>query len=107
MRDWTLYILECSDGSWYTGITQDLELRLLRHSEGNGAKYTRSRRPVKPLFTVSGFDHHQAAVLEIQVKKLNRDGKTQFMNMRGVLWKYYNPESRKLVIQEVACGSGS
>ncbi|MBI3900482.1 MAG: GIY-YIG nuclease family protein [Gammaproteobacteria bacterium] len=44
---WLLYILECSDGSLYTGITNDIERRVREHNEGTGARYTRSRRPVK------------------------------------------------------------
>ena len=41
------YIVECSDGSFYTGWTNDLERRMKAHNEGRGAKYTKSRRPVK------------------------------------------------------------
>ena len=43
---WTVYILECGDGTLYTGITDDLERRLKAHSEGKGAKYTRGRGPL-------------------------------------------------------------
>ena len=42
-----MYILECSDGSFYVGSTRDLERRLTEHSEGTGAAYTRRRRPVR------------------------------------------------------------
>ncbi len=44
---WTLYILECADGSLYTGITNDIEKRLAAHIAGKGAKYTRGRAPLK------------------------------------------------------------
>ena len=44
------YILQCSDGSLYTGWTNDLEARIQAHNAGRGAKYTRSRRPVKLVY---------------------------------------------------------
>ena len=43
---WFVYIVECSDKSLYTGITNDLEKRITVHNQGKGAKYTRARRPV-------------------------------------------------------------
>ena len=43
---WWVYIVECADGTFYTGITTDLERRVAEHNEGTGARYTRSRRPV-------------------------------------------------------------
>ena len=45
-----MYILECLDGSYYTGSTIDLELRLIQHNEGKGANYTRKRLPVKLVY---------------------------------------------------------
>jgi putative endonuclease len=45
-----MYILECSDGSYYTGSTKDLELRILQHQNGEGANYTKSRLPVKLVY---------------------------------------------------------
>lgn len=44
---WFLYMVECRDGSLYTGITNDVERRLKEHNDGTGARYTRSRRPVR------------------------------------------------------------
>lgn len=46
MRFWFVYILRCSDGSLYVGISNDVEHRIKRHNAGTGAKYTRSHRPV-------------------------------------------------------------
>lgn len=45
-----MYIVECSDGTFYTGSTKDLERRLSEHQSGKGAKYTRARLPVKLLY---------------------------------------------------------
>ncbi len=44
---WFLYMVECRDGSLYTGITNDIERRIGQHNDGTGARYTRSRRPVR------------------------------------------------------------
>ena len=43
LRPWYLYILECVDGSLYTGVAKDVEVRLRKHNSGKGARYTRSR----------------------------------------------------------------
>ena len=45
-KEWTVYILQCRDGTLYTGITDDLQRRLRAHQEGKGAKYTRGRGPL-------------------------------------------------------------
>jgi predicted GIY-YIG superfamily endonuclease len=47
---WFLYILECNDGSLYTGVTKELANRLKRHNSGKGAKYTRSHGPVRLVY---------------------------------------------------------
>lgn len=66
---WLVYILRCSDGSFYTGATNCLEKRLACHHRGMASKYTRSRRPVS-LFAVSSMmDKTDALRLEIKVKK--------------------------------------
>ena len=51
MRTGYVYILECSDSSYYTGSTTDLERRLEQHQVGEGAKYNRSRRPIKLIYS--------------------------------------------------------
>ena len=50
MADHYIYILECADGTYYTGYTTDLDRRLDAHNKGKGAKYTRVRRPVRRLY---------------------------------------------------------
>lgn len=47
---WVVYIIECSDGSFYSGITTDLERRVQEHNDGGASRYTRSRRPVTPRY---------------------------------------------------------
>ena len=68
---WDVYIVRCSDGTLYTGITKDLEKRIEAHNSGNdGARYTRSRRPVKLVYSKQVKSKSAAAKFEYQIKKL-------------------------------------
>ena len=68
-----MYILECADGSYYVGSTVDIERRLWEHNQGDGAKYTARRRPVKLVFSVE-FDSITAAFsAEKQVQGWRRE----------------------------------
>ena len=68
---WFVYMVRCSDGTLYTGITKDLDRRVEAHNFGkNGARYTRSRRPVKLVFSEQVESKSAAARLEYQMKKL-------------------------------------
>jgi putative endonuclease len=69
-KEWLVYILRCSDGSFYTGITNDLKKRLMGHNRGTASKYTRSRRPVMLSATSCEMDKSDALRLEIKIKKL-------------------------------------
>lgn len=71
-RCWYVYILRCNDGSLYTGITVDLEKRLTEHNAGdkNGARYTRSRRPVWLVYSEKVDSRSAAALREYRLKKL-------------------------------------
>ncbi|MCF7822789.1 MAG: GIY-YIG nuclease family protein [Candidatus Marinimicrobia bacterium] len=70
-----LYILECADGTFYTGSTNDLSRRMEEHNTGNGANYTKRRLPVKLVYTES-FDRIDAAFYrEKQVQNWNRKKK--------------------------------
>lgn len=71
-KQWVLYILECGDGSLYTGITDDFERRLKAHRDGKGAKYTRGRGPLTLHYLEPCADHSAALKREIAVKKLPR-----------------------------------
>lgn len=72
---WVLYILECGDGTLYTGITDDLPRRLEAHASGRGAKYTRGRGPLRLCYQENCGSHSEALRREIQVKKLPREKK--------------------------------
>ncbi len=69
---WTIYILRCADGSFYTGITNNLEKRLKAHSDGTGAKYTRGRGPLEVVHIESRASKGRALKREIAIKKLTR-----------------------------------
>ena len=77
---WYVYILECSDGTYYTGIRTDVDRRLSEHNKGKkAAKYTRSRRPLKLLASTTVPTMSEALKLEITVKKLHRAEKVDFI----------------------------
>jgi putative endonuclease len=71
-KPWHVYILRCSDGSLYTGITNDLEKRLIAHNSGKGAKYTRSRKPVVLVWKKQMKTSTDARKLEIEIKSWPR-----------------------------------
>ncbi len=70
-----VYVVECSDGTYYTGYTTDVERRVAEHNDGTGAKYTRGRRPVT-LVHVESFDTQSEAMQrEYAIKQLRRGEK--------------------------------
>jgi putative endonuclease len=72
---WFVYIVECRDGSLYTGITNDLVKRLAAHNAGTGAKYTAPRRPVRLRYQETVADRSSASQREAAIKKLGRPAK--------------------------------
>jgi putative endonuclease len=67
-----VYIVECSDGSFYTGWTTNLEKRMAAHNNGSGARYTRSRRPVILRYAETVSDKSAALKREYQLRKMKR-----------------------------------
>jgi putative endonuclease len=79
------YILLCADGTYYTGWSTDPERRCRQHNAGRGARYTRSRRPVRLVFTQEFPDRASAMRREVQIKQLSRQGKERLINQgKGV-----------------------
>jgi putative endonuclease len=72
---WLCYILCCSDDTFYTGITNDLEKRLAAHNSGTAARYTRGRGPVELVFAESCADKSAALKREMKIKSLSRTKK--------------------------------
>ena len=81
-RNWYLYILECRDGSLYTGITDDVSRRFAQHNAGKGAKYTRGRGPLILRYQEECGSHGDALRREIEVKKLTRLEKLTLIESR-------------------------
>ena len=73
---WFVYMVECRDGSLYTGITNDLTRRLAAHNAGVASKYTRARRPVRLVYHESCESRQEALIRECAVKLLSRDQKS-------------------------------
>ncbi len=74
-KKWKLYILQCKDGSLYTGITDNLQRRIQAHQSGKGAKYTRGRGPLTLCYVEECESHSDALHRELAVKRLTRVGK--------------------------------
>ena len=76
---WHVYIIECNDGSFYTGITSDLDKRITAHNGGHGAKYTKSRRPVHLRYIEPASDRGQASQREHAIKSLRKSAKLELI----------------------------
>lgn len=78
-KTWKLYILRCADGSLYTGITTDVQVRFAAHCNGKGAKYTRGRGPLKLVYTEACGSHSDALKRELEIKDLSREEKLKLI----------------------------
>jgi predicted GIY-YIG superfamily endonuclease len=76
-----VYIIECSDKSLYTGIAKNVQRRLVVHNRGKGAKYTRSRLPVRLLFQHSFPSKGEALKAELYVKAMSHQQKQRLINL--------------------------
>jgi putative endonuclease len=73
------YILECADGSYYTGWTTDPPRRVDQHNAGRGARYTRARRPVKLVYVEPQSDRNTAMKRELTIKAMPRQRKRRLI----------------------------
>jgi len=73
--NWQVYIIQCADGSLYTGITTDIDRRFLQHSERKGAKYFRGHQPIKVVYLEGGHNRSSAGRREVQIKLISRSDK--------------------------------
>ena len=81
IAEWSVYMLECSDKSIYTGICKgDIHRRMKEHASGKGSKYVRSRTPFQLVWSKSGFTASEALKEEYRIKSLSRQEKKE-------LWK--------------------
>ena len=74
------YIVECADGTYYTGWAIDPEKRVAVHNKGRGARYTRTRAPVKLVYVEELPDRISAMKREIAIKRLKREGKGKLIS---------------------------
>jgi putative endonuclease len=74
------YIVECCDGTFYTGWTTDPVRREKQHNAGTGARYTRMRRPVRMVYIEEQTDRSSAQKRELAIKRLPRTGKAKLVN---------------------------
>ena len=77
-----VYLVRCSDGSLYCGVTFDLANRLSLHNTGKGAKYTRSRLPVELVWSQWVTGHGAALAREAEIKKMSRKQKLAMLEWR-------------------------
>lgn len=84
---WLVYVLECSDGSFYTGVTNDLVRRVAQHNEGTGARYTRSRRPVTVCYQQPCADRSSALIRECALRLLSRKEKEALVGSYAIAAK--------------------
>ncbi len=85
MSGFYCYILECSDGTFYTGWTTDPDRRVSEHNNGRGSRYTRARRPVELVYVEDQPDRSSAQKRERKLKAFSRDRKMKLIDT-------YNPD---------------
>ena len=78
-----IYILECADGTFYCGWTNDLEKRVATHNEGKGGKYTRARLPVKLVYHEEFDTKEEAMSREWHIKRLTRKQKEMLIGTKN------------------------
>lgn len=79
-----VYIVECKDGTFYTGWTNNLKKRIEMHSNGKGAKYTRGRGPVKLVHYEEFEEKTDALKREYEIKQMTREKKIFLINSRKI-----------------------
>ena len=78
----SVYIVQCNDGTFYTGYSNNVVRRVKAHNAGRGAKYTRTRTPVKLVYQRDFSSKPQAMKEEYRIKQLNRENKYKLINTK-------------------------
>ncbi len=78
---WFVYVLLCSDGTFYTGATNNLEKRFLEHKKGIGGRYTRSRKVIKIIYSEKFSSRGEALRKESEIKSWSRQKKIRTLNI--------------------------
>jgi len=82
MAAWFVYVVRCRDGTFYTGVSRDVEARVAKHNQGKGARYTRGRRPVALIHQERKSSQGAALRREAAIKALPRRRKIELMEGR-------------------------
>lgn len=92
---WSVYILQCADGTYYTGVTTDVERRFAEHSQGGkkSAKYCKGRQPLQLLFSYVVGSKSDALKVEIRIKRLTRSAKAALIA---------DPERIEIILKSIA-----
>lgn len=88
-KKYYVYMLLCHDQTFYTGTSNNVEKRVATHNAGKGAKYTKTRRPVRLMYTEELENKSQALKREIAIKKLSRPQKVTLLKSHGINWRDY------------------
>ena len=80
---WSVYIVECADGTLYTGVARSVRARVIAHNRGRGARYTRGRLPVKLQYREDGMTRSDAQRREAAIKRLQRGKKLGLIGRKG------------------------
>src|SRR3989338_10620382 len=107
---WFCYVLECADGTFYTGITTSIDRRLAMHQRGRASRYTRGRRPVRLVYAAPCEDRSAASRREVEVKKMSRAQKRRLGTANDGLTRsshespWIPPEPRRLAPSQDGAG---
>ena len=80
MTEYSCYLLKCSDGSYYCGISNDVPARVLTHNKGKGSKYVRTRLPAVLVYMEKCGSKSEALRRELEIKRMSRQQKIQLMD---------------------------
>ena len=81
---WFVYVLLCEDGSFYTGVTNNLEKRFLDHKNGKGGYYTRSHKPIRLVYSEELPTHSAALKREAEIKDWSREKKIRTLLLKTI-----------------------
>lgn len=99
-KDYQIYLLQCSDNTYYTGITNDFPKRLNSHVHGKASKYTKGRRPVK-VIAISGFMTKSDALrFERLIKQLPKSRKQKAVRNAGFWLSFYSWDFAKNLLED-------
>jgi len=84
MSQWYVYMVQCTDGSLYTGIATDIDRRVAEHNAGTGARYTRGRGPVTLVYREEVKDRPTALKREYAIKRMRTDQKREMIDLFSI-----------------------